>query len=170
LPDPLALMPSVRQVLRDMDSHVPAYRVQTMAQAVSRSLWRQRFQSEVLGVFAILALLLAAVGMYGVISYAVAQRSRELSVRIALGATRGHVMSLIVGQGTRLAAIGVVIGLAGAFSLTGVLRQLLYSVSPTDPFTFVVVPLALASIAIFASWVPARRAMRVDPVDAMRGD
>jgi ABC-type antimicrobial peptide transport system permease subunit len=79
-------------------------------------------------------------------------------------------MSLIVGQGTRLAAIGVVIGLAGAFSLTGVLRQLLYSVSPTDPFTFVVVPLALASIAIFASWVPARRAMRVDPVDAMRGD
>ena len=170
LADANALMPAVRDVLRGADAHVPPYRVLTMEEAVARSLWRQRFQSEVLGVFAVLALLLATVGMYGVISYAVAQRSRELSVRVALGATSRHVTSLIVGQGTRLAVLGVAIGLAVSFAVTRVLRQLLYGVTATDPFTFIVVPITLGAIAILASWIPARRAVRVDPVESMRGD
>jgi putative ABC transport system permease protein len=168
LPDPMALAPAVREVLKELDPGVPAFKVQTLEQAVSRSLWRQRLQGQVLGTFATLALLLAAVGIYGVISYAVAQRTRELGVRMALGATRGQVLGLVLGQGLRLAAAGVAIGIVAALALSRVVASLLYGVSATDLATFVGVPVALALIALLATLVPARRATRVDPVVAMR--
>lgn len=168
LRDPMALAPAVREVLKKLDPDVPAFQVQTLEQAVSRSLWRQRLQGEVLGTFATLALLLAAVGIYGVISYAVAQRTRELGVRMALGATRGQVLGLVLGQGLRLAVAGVVIGIVAALALSRVVASLLYGVSATDVATFAGVPVALALIAMLATLVPARRATRVDPVVAMR--
>jgi ABC-type antimicrobial peptide transport system permease subunit len=164
----MTLAPAVREVLKELDPDVPAFQVQTLAQAVSRSLWRQRLQGQVLGTFATLALLLAAVGIYGVISYAVAQRTRELGVRMALGATRGQVLGLVLGQGLRLAVAGVAIGIVAALALSRVVASLLYGVSATDLATFVGVPVALALIAMLATLVPARRATRVDPVVAMR--
>jgi len=168
LPDPMTLAPAIRDVLARLDPNVPAYDVQSFEMVVSRSLWRQRLQGQVLGTFAGLALLLAAVGIYGVISYAVAQRTRELGVRMALGATRAQVMSLVLSQGAILAAAGVAIGVVGALALSRILASLLVGVSATDPTTFVGVPLVIALVAIVASLLPARRATRVDPVVAMR--
>ena len=168
--DPYALLPAVRALVRELDADVPAYQVKTFAEAVSRSLWRQRLQGQVLGVFAVLALLLASVGIYGVISYAVAQRTRELGVRVALGATRHDVLALVLGQGLRLTLVGVVIGAVGAVVVARVVASLLYGVRPIDPVTFLGVPIVLAGIALLASYVPAHRATRVDPLVAMRAE
>jgi putative ABC transport system permease protein len=170
LPNPRSLEHTVRAVLRDIDRDAPAYQVQTFSQLVSTSLWRQRLQGRVLGTFAVMALLLAALGIYGVISYGVTQRTREFGVRMALGATRREVAGLILAQGGRLAAIGIAVGLVAAFSLTTVVEQLLYRVRATDPLTFTVVPLVLAAVAVAASVLPAWRATRVDPSVAMRAD
>jgi predicted permease len=168
LPDPLALTPAVRAAVKALDPDVPVYEVQTLGQRVSRSLWRQRLQGQVLGVFAALALLLAVVGIYGVISYAVAQRTRELGVRVALGASRRQVLGLVLRQGARLAVAGVVVGLAGALALARLVASLLYGVGAIDPLTFVAVPIVLTSVALLATYGPARRATRVDPLIAMR--
>jgi putative ABC transport system permease protein len=168
LPDPLVLVPSVRAAIRELDPNVAAYEVQTMDEVVSRSLWRQRFQGEVLGAFALLALILTAVGIYGVISYAVAQRTRELGVRIALGATGRDVLGLILGHGTRLVLAGVAIGIVAALGLAQIVASLLHGVGPTDPVTFVAVSATLAAVAVAACYVPARRATKVDPLVAMR--
>ncbi|MDQ6831708.1 MAG: ABC transporter permease [Gemmatimonadota bacterium] len=170
LADPLSLTTAVRASIHDVDENVPAYQVQTFEQVLSRSLWRQRLQGQVLGVFAVMALLLATVGIYGVISYTVAQRTRELGLRMALGASRGHVLALVVGQGTRLALIGVAIGIAGALALSRVVSGLLYGVQPTDLVTFIGVPIVLAGVAVLASYVPALRATKLDPVVALRND
>ncbi len=170
LDDPRTLEPVVRAALRDLNRDAPAYQVQSFEQVVSASLWRQRMQGQVLGVFAVMAMLLAAIGIYGVISYAVTQRTREMGVRMALGAKRSQVAMLVLGQGTRLALIGVVIGITGALLLRGTVAQLLYGIAPTDPLTFVAVPLSLAAVAVLASLLPAQRATRVDPVVAMRAD
>lgn len=170
LSDPTSLAPALRSTLLSLDPDVPPYQVQSFEQVVSRSLWRQRLQGQVLGTFAALALLLAVVGMYGVISYAVAQRTRELGVRMALGATRRDVLMMVLAEGGQMAAAGVIIGIAGALALSRLVAGLLYEVRPTDPLTFIVVPLALALTALIASWIPARRATRVNPVVAMRSD
>ncbi|HSA55007.1 MAG TPA: ABC transporter permease [Gemmatimonadaceae bacterium] len=170
LADPFALEAGLRRVLRELDPDAPAYQVQSFEQVVWRSLWRQRMPGQVLGVFAVMAMALAAVGIYGVISYAVAQRARELGVRMALGASRGQVALLVLRKGMRLALLGVGIGLVGALLLTRVVERLLYGVAATDPLTFVTVPIGLTVIALVASLVPARRATRVDPVVAMRAD
>jgi ABC-type antimicrobial peptide transport system permease subunit len=169
-PDPYAVMPAVRAAMRELDAAIPAFRVQTFEEVVARSLWRQRLQGEVLGVFAVLALLLASVGLYGVIAYAVTQRTRELGVRVALGATRGQVLGLVLGHGVRLTLIGVAIGAVGALALSRLITSLLYGVTPTDPATFVAVPAVLSAVAVLASYAPARRAMRVDPLVAMRAE
>jgi putative ABC transport system permease protein len=168
--DPAVLMPAVTGVVRSLDAELPFFQVQTLDEVVSRTLWRQRLQGRVLGTFAVLALLLAVTGIYGVISYAVAQRTRELGVRMALGASRRQVIGMVVGQGARLALLGVALGLAGSLALTRVISTLLYGIQATDALTFAVVPLLLGAVAVAACWLPARRASRIDPLVAMRAE
>ena len=170
LPNPRSIEQTVRTVLRELDRDAPAYQVQTFSQLVSTSLWRQRLQGRVLGTFAVMALLLAALGIYGVISYGVTQRTREFGVRMALGATRREVAGLILAQSGRLAVIGIAVGLVAAFALRTVVDQLLYSVRSSDPLTFTLVPVVLGVVALAASVLPAMRATRVDPSVAMRAE
>jgi hypothetical protein len=144
--------------------------VKTIDDAVRESLWRQRLQGQVLGIFAGLALALAMVGIYGVISYSVAQRTRELGVRLALGGQRGDVLSLVLLSGVRLAAVGIVIGLVGGLALSQSLAALLYGVTPRDLTTFTVVPVVLGVVTLVATYVPARRATKVDPLVAIRAE
>jgi putative ABC transport system permease protein len=167
---PEAIVPMVRQAIREMDRDVPMYRIMTMENILAGSLWRQRLQGQVLGLFAGLAILLATVGIYGVISYAVLQRTREFGVRVALGAQRHDVIGLVIAEGGKLALFGVVIGIGGALLLTRLISKLLYEVKPTDPPTFIGVAVGLAVVALVASYVPARRATQVDPVVAMKPD
>ena len=168
--DPSALMPNVRSLLRELDADVPPYRIMTFEQAVGQSLWRQRFQGLVIAVFAILALLLAAVGIYGVISYSVAQRTREFGVRVALGAQVRDIVGMVVRHGAILAAWGVMLGVLGGALLTRFLEGLLYSTQPRDPVVFSFVALGLGLVALVAASVPAWRATTVDPLVAMRPD
>jgi predicted permease len=170
LPDPYSLVPSVRAVLRELDPQIAMYDVKTMSDAVSQSLWRQRLQGQVLGTFAVLALLLAVVGIYGVISYTVAQRTRELGVRVALGAQRGDVMGLVLKQGLRLALAGIVLGVVGALAMTQTLSSLLYGFQASHLLTYTVVPVLLGAVALMATYVPALRATRVDPLTAIRAE
>ena len=168
--DPAAVLPAARRVVSAIDPDVPPYRIVTFEQATSASLWRQRFQGVVVGVFAVLALVLAAVGIYGVISYAVAQRTREFGVRTALGAQVRDIMGLVLRQGALLAAAGVTLGVLGGLLLTRYLESLLYEVPPRDPTIFGLVALGLAAVALLAVSVPAWRATTVDPLVAMRPD
>ena len=154
--------------IKQIDPLIPAYRIMTMDANIARSYWQQAFYGKVFGAFAVIALLLAAVGVYGVISYAVSQRTQEIGVRVALGAQRSDVFRLIVGHGAMLGGIGVAIGLVGALGVTRFLRTFLFGVSPFDPVSFVGVAAVLTSIALLASYLPARRAARVDPVEALR--
>jgi putative ABC transport system permease protein len=139
-----------------------------MNQRVSTSMSSQRFRTVLLSTFAGLALVLGAAGIFGVISYWATQRTREIGVRMALGAKPGDVLQLVLGQGMRLTAIGVVIGVAAAFGLSRFLSSLLFGVAPSDPFTFVGVTVVLVIISALACWIPARRAARLDPMAALR--
>jgi putative ABC transport system permease protein len=168
--DPATLSASIRRRVADIDPELPIYDMETMSQAVSASVAQPRFYTLLLAAFAGLALLLAALGIYGVISYTVSQRTRELGIRIALGATNERIMRLVLGQGLALMAAGVAIGVLGALALMRVLSTMLFSVRTTDAATFIVVPVVLAVVAAIASYLPARRAARVDPVIAMRAE
>jgi putative ABC transport system permease protein len=137
---------------------------------VSSSLWRQRLMGNVLGTFAALALAMSCLGLYGVVSYMVSQRTRELGVRVALGATRASVMRLVVGHGARLVVIGIVSGLVVAYFAVRILGTQLYGVQATDTATFGLVALGLAAVALIAAAIPSRRATRVDPIIAMRAE
>jgi putative ABC transport system permease protein len=139
-----------------------------MENVLSESITRQRFSMLLLGIFATLALLLAAVGIYGVMSYSITQRTREFGIRMALGARRSDVLKLAVGHALKLVLIGVVIGLGAAFVLTRVMSSLLFGVSATDPTTFIIISLVLIGVAVFASYIPARRATKIDPMVALR--
>ena len=161
---------AVREQVHAVDATMPVYDVHTMTDVVSESVAQPRFYTTLLTAFGTLALLLAALGVYGVISYTVSQRTRELGIRIALGASRERVVRLVLGQGLALTAGGVAIGLAGAVWLTRLLSALLFGVQPTDTITFGAVALVLLGIASLASYLPARRAARVDPVIAMRAE
>ena len=165
---PLSIVPAVRGALSSLDKDEPIANVATMEQLISNSVARSRFAMFLLAVLAALALVLAAIGIYGVMSYAVTQRTNEIGIRMALGAQRGDVLRLVLGQGARLALIGVLIGAAGAFALTQLMRTLLFEVSPNDPWTFGNVAVLLTLVALAASYIPARRATRVDPMVALR--
>jgi ABC-type antimicrobial peptide transport system permease subunit len=159
---------SVKKEIREVDPALPMYSVRTMESYVERSLARHRFSMVLLGVFAAIALTLAAVGTYGVMAYLVGQGAREMGIRIALGASRSRIVGLVLRQGLTLAAAGVVIGLVGAFWLARFMATLLYGVSAGDPLTFVAIPALLFIVALAAGYVPARRAARVDPVVSLR--
>jgi putative ABC transport system permease protein len=166
--EPLSLATTVRKTVWEIDKDQPVSDIASMETIVSESVARQRFSMLLLGVFAGLALALAAVGIYGVMSYSVAQRTREIGIRMALGAQRADVLKLTIGQGLRLVVTGVAIGLAAAFVLTRVMSSLLFGVSATDPVTFVTISFVLVSVAVLASYIPALRATRVDPMFALR--
>jgi putative ABC transport system permease protein len=166
--DPLSLATSVRNAVWSIDKDQPVSNIRSMDEIISEAVARQRFSMLLLGVFAGLALVLAAVGIYGVMSYSIAQRTHEIGIRMALGAQRSDVLKLMVGQGLRLVVVGVVIGLAAAFILTRLMTSLLFGISATDPTTFITISLVLMSVALLASYIPARRAMKVDPMFALR--
>jgi putative ABC transport system permease protein len=166
--EPLSYVNAVRAALQSLDRDVPMSRIRTLDALVAESMGQRRLSMVLLGVFAGLALLLASLGIYGVMSYSVAQRSRDLGVRMALGAARGSVLALVMRQGIVLAAAGIGVGLVGAFALTRLISSQLYSVRPTDPATFAGVALLLGGIAVLATFIPALRATRVDPVVALR--
>jgi putative ABC transport system permease protein len=166
-----AVMPAIKNAVYGASSDQPVYHVETMRQIVSDSMSSQRFPLILLGAFAGLALLLATLGIYGVISYSVAQRVREIGIRMVLGANRLDVFRMVIGQGLRLALAGLVIGALGALILTRLLSSfsgLLYGVSASDPATFVTVSVVLAGVAVLACYIPARRATRVDPMVPLR--
>jgi predicted permease len=166
--DPRALIPAIRTIIHESAPNVPLSSLQTMDDAISSSLTSQRFATTLLVIFGAMALLIATVGVYGVVSYSVAQRTHEIGIRVALGASRGRVLGMILGQGLRLAVVGIAAGLVASFWLTKLLSDLLYGIKPTDPVTFVGVALALIAVALAACWIPARRATRVDPMVALR--
>jgi len=166
--DPMKLAPAIEQVIHAYDKDQAIADIQPLDVFRLKSVARPRFQSVLLASFAGLALLLAAIGIFGVMSYSVAQRSHEIGIRVALGAQSDQVMRLVVGQGLCLALIGTAAGLAGALALTRYLRSLLFNVSPTDPWTFIAVPIVLCAVALAASYFPARRATNVDPMQALR--
>jgi predicted permease len=169
--DPGPLVAEVRNAIRTIDPNLPLYDARTLTEHMQVSVFAQKMAANLLGAMGVLALLLAAIGLYGVMAYAVSQRTQELGIRLALGASPGSLLGMIVGQGMKLTTIGLAIGLAlalGAFGSIGAVRALLPGISPLDPITFVSVPIVLGSIALFASWIPGRRAGKVDPLVALR--
>jgi predicted permease len=165
---PGGLMVPVREQLRALDANLPLFNVQTMEQVMARSLFLQRLATSVMLIFGGVALLLATVGLFGLISYAVSRRTHELGIRLALGATTRDVLRLIIGQGMKLALIGLLIGVASSFALMQMMKSLLFGVSPADPLTFAAIALLLLAVSLLACWIPARRAARVDPLIALR--
>jgi putative ABC transport system permease protein len=166
--DPLSLSAAIRTELQAVLPQLPAPAIRSMDEILADTLAQPRLQSRLLGLFGIVALVLAAGGLYGVLAYVVSQRTHEIGIRLALGAQKGNVLSLVIAQGMKLALIGVGIGLAAALALARVMRSLLYDVRPTDPLTFVAVSFLLTTIALLACWVPARRAAKVNPMEALR--
>jgi len=166
--DPLSMASAVRGQVAALNKDQAVYNVRTMEQAVARSVASRRFSMLLLTVFAVAALALASLGIYGLMSYAVAQRTREIGVRMALGAQSGNVLRLVIGQGMKLALAGVTLGMVASVALTRTMKNLLFGVSATDPATFAGVALLLTLVALLACWIPARRATRVDPLVALR--
>jgi ABC-type antimicrobial peptide transport system permease subunit len=165
---PTSVVPAITGAIREIDDEVPLLNIRTMDDSVSASLSPERFTMLLLGAFAGLALLLAVVGIYSVMSYSVSRRTNEIGIRVALGASRGDVLLLIVRQAMLLALIGSAIGIAGALGLSRLMASQLYGVRPTDPITFVTVSALLMIVSLAASYFPARRAMRVEPMAALR--
>lgn len=168
--DKTALSPSIRRVVGSLDASLPIAQLQSMDDAFATAVARPHVLAELLGTFATIALLLAAVGTYGVLAYSIAERSREIGIRIALGANAQNVLRMVLRQGLGLAAIGLVVGLLGAAVLGRLTGTLLFGVAPVDATTYVAVSVFMLLIAGAASFVPARRATRMDPLEALRSD
>jgi putative ABC transport system permease protein len=165
---PESFIGAVRKQVKELDADLPVTRIMTMNEVVARSVWQQRLYTALFGVFAAVALILATVGIYGVMSYAVTQRTREIGLRMALGANRTDVLKLVIGHGVVVTTIGIGVGIVSAIALTRLMSTLLFNVTATDPITFVVVSVLLAGVAVGACFVPARRAAKVDPMVALR--
>jgi predicted permease len=166
--DPSPMIAAVRNEVRNLDPNLPIFDVKSIDEHMSLSLFPPRIAAGILGGFGALALILAGIGVYGVTAYSVAQRTRDIGIRMALGARSGQVLRLVLSEGFRLAGVGVLIGLGVAFALTGFAQSVLYGVSATDPATFLGISLLLAAVSLAACLVPARRASRVDPIRALR--
>ena len=168
--DPASITSAVREQIRQSDPGLPVFQVRTMEEQRLLSFWEDRLFGWMFSIFGVIALALASIGVYGVLSYSVSQRRQEIGVRVALGADRSHVLRLIVGQGLKLAAAGIVIGAGAAFAVTPVIKTILYNVAPGDPVSFIGMATFLVLVAMAASYVPARRALAVDPIIALRNE
>jgi putative ABC transport system permease protein len=168
--NPLSLVSAMRAEVRKLDRDIPVHDIQTMEQAPRARLGPERFAAFLQIIFAAVALSLAAVGLYGVMSYAVSQRTREIGIRMALGARRSDVMMMVIGQGMKLAGAGILIGLGGALALTRYMETLVFGVSATDPLTYVTIASLLIFVSFIACYLPARRATKVDPMIALRSE
>jgi ABC-type antimicrobial peptide transport system permease subunit len=166
--DPMTSATAVRGMIRELYPNIVVDDISTMEQLVASSVARPRFNMLLTGIFSVMALLLAAVGLYAVLAYSVTRRVHEVGIRMALGASGGNVQRMIVFDGMKLVVIGGVLGLGAAFALTRVLRSLLFNVTVTDPATFVTVPVVVIAVAVLASYLPARRAASLDPNAALR--
>jgi putative ABC transport system permease protein len=166
--DPAAMTREIRSELDTLDKDLALQEIQTMTQMVSASVGQQRLSMQLLGAFAGVALLLAVIGLYGVLSYNVAQRTQEIGIRMALGAQSGEVVRLVLKQGVGLTLTGIAAGLAGALAFTRVMRSMLFGVSPNDPLTLIGISCSLGLVALVACWLPARCAAKVDPMVALR--
>jgi ABC-type antimicrobial peptide transport system permease subunit len=166
--EPAAMIRTMRQQVAQLDPALPIFGIHTMREIQKNNVAQERLDLGLLGGFAALGLILAMIGLYGLLAFSVTQRQREMGIRLALGAQRFDVLSLVVGQGLRLTLAGVFIGLLGSFALTRVLASVLFGVTPSDPLTFVGVTLLLLLVAVLASWLPARRATNVHPMKALR--
>jgi putative ABC transport system permease protein len=168
--EPLSLNAAVRNRIQEIDKDQPVYNVGTMEQLLAKSIAQTRFSTFLLGVFALFALILSAIGIYGVVSYAVSQRTREIGIRMALGAARSNIFRLIVGEAMALFVLSLGLGLVAALGATRLLKSLLYGVGTNDPITFASIAFLTATVAFIAAWLPARRAARLDPIIALRGE
>jgi putative ABC transport system permease protein len=168
--DPLRLAPAVRQVINSIDQNAAIVFMKTMDQLIDETLWQRRLWGVMFAVFAALALALASVGIYGVMSYSVSQRTREIGIRMALGAQSSDVLKMVIRHGLKLATAGLLIGVAVSLLLTRLIANLLFGVTATDPLTFAVVAMLLIIVALAACYVPSRRAAKVDPVEALRSE
>jgi putative ABC transport system permease protein len=166
--NPAAVLPSVRARVQALDNNLVLANPLTIQENLAQGLWAPRMGAALFGIFGVLGMVLASIGIYGVMAYLVAQRTNEIGIRMALGARPGDVLRLVVGHGMRLAAIGIVTGILAALALTHWMRTLLFDISPADPLTFIAVGLVLASVAFLAGFIPALRAARIDPVLALR--
>jgi ABC-type antimicrobial peptide transport system permease subunit len=165
---PGPVLSAIRGVVQDLDSRLALTRLSTLEEHLSLALFPMRTSGLLLGILGLVALILSVSGLFGVVAYSVSQRTRELGIRMALGARFGDVLRLVMRQGLRLAIIGMIVGIAGALALTRLLQAFLFGITATDPATFTAVPVALLAAALLASWLPARRAAKVDPIVALR--
>jgi putative ABC transport system permease protein len=168
--EPMAVVADARRVIHELDPDLAVAQVKTLDEVVAESVAQPRFYMTLLTAFAVIAILLSAIGIYGVVAYLVGQRSREIGVRIALGASRGTVVRMVVREAVIMAAAGIGVGLVGALALTRLMGALLFDLKPTDPVTYLAVTGVLGALALLASSLPALRASRIDPVLAMRGE
>jgi len=166
--NPLSLSEPARRIIRGLDPAQPIAEIRTMEDILGENFARQRFSAWLLSAFSIVALALAGVGIYGVLAYSVTARTREFGVRAALGADSGRIIALVLKTGARPVVGGLVVGIAGALALTGLLKSLLFGIGPRDPLTFIVVPCLFAAVALVAAYLPARRAARLEPMEALR--
>ncbi|PYQ17872.1 MAG: hypothetical protein DMF81_26600 [Acidobacteria bacterium] len=166
--DPIVVTTALRKTVSAIDPAVPLDQVETMEELVSASVGQPRFRTALLAVFSILALVIASIGVYGVMNYLVIQRTREFGIRLAVGATEGDVLRLVLGRAAALIVAGLCLGLLGSVVLARLIASLLYGVTPLDSLTFAAVSLLLSAVALFASYIPARRATRIDPTVALR--
>jgi putative ABC transport system permease protein len=168
--NPLSLAGAIRRVIHEIDPAQPVAQIQTMETVVRETFARQTFSALLLGGFSLVSLVLAAVGIYGVLAYSVTERTREIGVRVALGADPRRILTLVLGSGMRVVVAGALLGMGGALALTGLLKSLLFGVQSRDPATFATVPLVLIAVALLAAYLPARRASRLAPVDALKDE